>query len=261
MYHHSYSPESAGKPSTSLRPANNDAVSRKRPSSSYAVRIKAHSEHCYPACDSERDQHHSVRTPTRSTSLRHPRYEMAPLILDEFKTTTRRRLHADRLKPWTVKHSNEPKPTTHSNQRPPVPETNDAQEALARESQEQSPGHTSVGDGEGNDEQDSIGQSSSQMRPTDETKASAEQRKAEWERIRAALQTNSDDETREDSPTPGPNRVAHQGPLGTSRVWRHSGSNFFPAGVKGLHQDQVVEMVLEEQRRLRRLADPRGTGP
>lgn len=249
------------KPSTSLLPANNGAVSRKRPSSSSAVRVKAHSEHCNPAYDSEGDQHHKVRTPTRSTSLRHPRYEMAPLILDEFKTTTRRRLHADRLKPWTVKHSNEPKSTTYSNQHPLVTEKNDAQEASPRESQEQSPGHTSVGEGEGNFKQASIAQSSSQMRQTDETKASAEQRKEEWKRIRTALQTDSDDETRKGSPTSGPNRVAHRGPLGTSHVWRHSGSNFFPAGMKGLHQDEVVEMVLEERRRLKTLADPRGTGP
>ena len=257
MHHLSYSPESGGKASSSL-PANNGVMFRKRPSSSYAPRLKAQSEHCYPAYDSEGGHHHSVRTPTRSTSLRHPRCEMAPLVLDEFITTTRRRLHADRLKPWTAKLSSEPKPITKSNQPSHLTETNKAQKVLHHESQKRLPGPISVGDGEENDRKVSIGKPASMyLCQKYETETSQEQRKEEWKRIRAALQTDLelDDETSDESPTLAQIHSAHQRQQRANHQWKHSGSNFFPAGLKGLHQDEVVEIVLEERRRARTPAD------
>lgn len=257
MHHLSYSPESAGKLSSSL-PANSDAASRKRPSSSHAPRLKAQSEHCYLAYDSEGGHHHRLRTPTRSTSLRHPRYEMAPLILDEFITTTRRRLHADRLKPWTAKNSSEPKPVTTPIQPSRVTGMNEAQKekVLHHESQERSPGQICVKDGEVNDDRASIGKpASKKVYHRCETENSQEQRKEEWKRIRAALQTGLDDKISDESPTSAQIQSAHQRQQRANHQWKHSGDNFFPAGMEGLHQDEVVEIVLEERRRAGTSAD------
>lgn len=249
MNHLSYSPESAGKPSSSL-PANDGSPSRTRPSSSYAVHLKAQSEHCYPVHDSEGGHHHSVKTPTRSTSLRHPRYEMAPLILDEFVTSTRRRLHADRLKPWTAKLSGEPMPITHSSQPSHLTERNEALKVLHPESRECSPSQRDLRDREVNNEKALMGKSASKhVCQIYETEYSQEQRKEEWKRIRAALQTEPDDERSNESPTSAQIQSAYQRQQRVHHQWKHSGNNFFPTGLKGLHQDEVVDIVLEERRR------------
>lgn len=63
-----------------------------------------------------------------------------------------------------------------------------------------------------------------------------DERRAEenWRLIRAALQVDIDNNTPVLS-----SRTAH----GPSKIWRHSGSNFFPAGVQDSDQEAVVKRV------------------
>ena len=70
-----------------------------------------------------------------------------------------------------------------------------------------------------------------------------------WQQYRRALQQTSEGE--EDSLTYSPAHLPAYDSTVRRKSWKNSANNFFPRSLSHLHQEDIVEIVLEEKRRLR----------